>query len=198
MRFPDWKEIEGTGMKICVLSGSPHMKGNTAALVASYVEGARDAGHQADIFAIAKMNIKPCMGCMACKKKGDGCVQHDDMEKIYEAVDASETLVFATPLYWWNVTGPLKTAIDRLFALPFNIRKGETALQGKRLQVIMTSGQPSSAGLQSDLESLARKMCDFTGMVWRGIITAGNTPELPAAKQSAMLEGAYQAGFALR
>lgn len=116
------------------------------------------------------MDIHPCMGCMACKKKSDGCIQHDDMEEIYPAVRDADVLVFATPMYWWNVSGPLKTAIDRLFALPFNIRRGGFALKGKRLRMLLTSGLPASPELESELENLGRKMCDFTGMEWFGIL----------------------------
>ena len=65
---------------------------------------------------------------------------------------------------------PLKTAIDRLFALPFNIRRGGFALKGKRLRMLLTSGRPASPELQSVLENLGRKMCDFTGMEWFGIL----------------------------
>lgn len=98
----------------------------------------------------------------------------------------------------WNVSGPLKTAIDRLFALPFNIRQGGHALEGKKLQMLLTSGQPSSGELQAELESMGRKMCAFTGMEWLGILAGGNTGEVPLADDAALLEKAFQAGAALK
>lgn len=39
------------------------------------------------------------------------------MDKIYPAVRESEVIVLASPLYYWNMSGQLRTAIDRLFAL---------------------------------------------------------------------------------
>lgn len=39
------------------------------------------------------------------------------MAKIYPAVKESDVIVLATPLYYWNMSGQLRTAIDRLFAL---------------------------------------------------------------------------------
>lgn len=92
-------------MRICVLFGSPHRRGNTMRLVETYAEGAMQSGHNVDIFDVMRMDIHPCMGCMACKKRDSGGVQHDDMEKIYNAVKASGVLVFATPMYWWNFSG---------------------------------------------------------------------------------------------
>ncbi len=39
------------------------------------------------------------------------------MAKIYPAVKECEVIVFASPLYYWNMSGQIRTAIDRLFAL---------------------------------------------------------------------------------
>lgn len=184
-------------MKLCILSGSPHRHGNTQKLVDSYRDGALAAGHEVVVFDVVRMDIHPCMGCMACKKMAGGCIQRDDMDKIYTAVKEASVLVFATPMYWWNMSGPLKTAIDRLFALPFNIRMGGHCLEGKKLQILVTSGQPASPGLQSELESLGRKMCDFTGMHWLGVLSGGNTGATSLDEQPAVLESAFGAGRAL-
>lgn len=118
-------------MKICILSGSPHKHGNTMQLVERYLAGAKTSGHEVTFFDTVRMDIHPCMGCMACKKNHDGCIRHDAMDEIYAAVKAADVLVFATPMYWWNVSGPLKTAMDRLFALPFNIHMGATPLKAR-------------------------------------------------------------------
>ena len=39
------------------------------------------------------------------------------MDKIYPAVRESDVVVLASPLYYWNLSGQLRTAVDRLFAL---------------------------------------------------------------------------------
>lgn len=160
-------------------------------------DGARSAGHEVEVFDVVRLDIHPCMGCMACKKKDGGCIQHDAMDRIYPAVKEASVLVFATPMYWWNVSGPLKTVIDRLFALPFNIRRGGRSLEGKMLQLLLTSGQPASSELQSELESMGRKMCAFTGMHWLGIQAAGNTGAIPLDEQHEVLERAFRAGASL-
>ena len=40
-----------------------------------------------------------------------------EMDKIYPAVREAEVVVLASPLYYWNMSGQIRTAIDRLFAL---------------------------------------------------------------------------------
>ena len=64
------------------------------------------------------MNIHGCKGCFGGHSSREcPCVQKDDMAQIYPAVKECDVIVFATPLYYWNMSGQIRTAIDRLFAL---------------------------------------------------------------------------------
>ena len=104
--------------KIVILNGSPRKTGNTAGLVKAFTEGAESAGHEVTYFHLDSMDIHGCKGCFGGHSSLDcPCVQKDDMVKIYPAVKASDVVVLATPLYYWNMSGQLRTAIDRLFAL---------------------------------------------------------------------------------
>jgi len=104
--------------KIVILNGSPRKNGNTSALVKAFTEGAESAGHTVTEFLLDSMNIHGCKGCFGGHSGKDcPCVQRDDMDKIYPAVKECGVLVLATPLYYWNMSGQLRTAMDRLFAL---------------------------------------------------------------------------------
>lgn len=104
--------------KIIILNGSPRLKGNTATLLQAFTEGATSAGHEVTRFDLQKMNIKGCLGCFkGGKDKLSPCVQKDDMEKIYPVYEQADVVVLASPLYYWNISGQLKTAFDRLFAV---------------------------------------------------------------------------------
>lgn len=106
------------GKKIVILNGSPRPSGNTAALIQAFAEGAASAGHQVTRFNLQKMDIHPCLGC--CKGGSDPespCVQKDDMGKIYPAYREADLICLASPLYYWTVSGQLKCAFDRLFAV---------------------------------------------------------------------------------
>ena len=101
-----------------VLNGSPRKMGNTAALIEAFGQGAEEAGHSVQVFDLQQMNIHPCLGC--CRGGQDPqspCVQKDDMDKIYPAYQEADVVVLASPLYYWNVSGQLKCAFDRLFAV---------------------------------------------------------------------------------
>lgn len=106
------------GKKIVVLNGSPRRNGNTSALVKKFTEGAESADNTVTEFFLDKMNINGCKGCFGGhSSKVCPCVQKDDMAEIYPAVRECDVVVFATPLYYWNMSGQIRTAIDRLFAL---------------------------------------------------------------------------------
>ncbi len=104
--------------KIVILNGSPRKNGNTSALVKAFTEGAESEGHTVTEFFLGGMDIHGCKGCFGGHSSREcPCVQHDDMDRIYPVVKESDVVVLATPLYYWNMSGQLRTAIDRLFAL---------------------------------------------------------------------------------
>lgn len=106
------------GKNIMILNGSPRRRGNTSALVKAFTEGAEHAGNTVTEFFLDGMNIHGCKGCFGGGKNPDHpCVQRDDMDKIYPVYKEADTVVLATPLYYWTVSGQLKCAFDRLFAV---------------------------------------------------------------------------------
>ena len=106
------------GKKIVILNGSPRANGNTAGLIAAFTKGAEEAGNTVTTFFLDGMNINGCKGCYGGGKNPDSpCVQKDDMEIIYPVYKECDVLVIASPLYYWNLSGQLRTAFDRLFAV---------------------------------------------------------------------------------
>ena len=104
--------------KIIVLNGSPRKKGNTSALVKAFTEGAGSVGNSVTEFFLEDMNIHSCKGCFGGGKNPESpCIQKDDMEKIYPVYKEADIVVLATPLYYWSISGQLKCAFDRLFAV---------------------------------------------------------------------------------
>ena len=106
------------GKKIVILNGSPRRNGNTTSLTAQFIRGAREVGNTVTEFFLDSMDIHGCKGCFGGHSSREcPCAQRDDMDKIYPAVKESDVVVLATPLYYWNMSGQIRTAIDRLFAL---------------------------------------------------------------------------------
>lgn len=104
-------------MNIVILNGSPRPKGNTAAMVAAYREGAQSAGHTVTVFDVCRMNISGCLACEYCHAKASRqCVQNDGMQKIYPALDEADMIALASPIYYHGLSGQLACAIHRIYA----------------------------------------------------------------------------------
>ena len=116
-------------MNIVILNGSPRPKGNTAAMVAAYREGAESAGHTVTVFDVCHMRIAGCLACEHCHQRNPRtCVQADDMRLIYPALDEADMLVLASPVYYHGLSGQLKCAIDRIYAPGYPRRLRKAAL----------------------------------------------------------------------
>ena len=126
--------------KIVILNGAGKRNGNTAAMIKAFSDAAAANGNDIQEFYLQTMSIHGCLDCAGCKRKEkdsvEPCVQKDDMNAIYPAAKEADVLVFASPVYWWDITGTLKTAIDRLYAMLTN----STDLSPKGTVLLLTSG----------------------------------------------------------
>lgn len=104
--------------KIIILNGSPRKNGNTSALTKAFTKGAKQAGNTVVEYYLNDMKINGCLGCFGGGKNEQcPCVQQDDMTKIYPSFKEADIVVLASPLYYWFISGQLKTCFDRLFAV---------------------------------------------------------------------------------
>lgn len=104
--------------KIVILNGSPRKTGNTFAMIEAFKKGAESAENTVTVFNLDSMNINGCKGCFGGgKNPSSPCVQKDDMDIIYPSYKDADIVVLASPLYYWTISGQLKTAFDRLFAV---------------------------------------------------------------------------------
>ena len=94
----------------------------------AFTKGAEASGNEVKAFFLDGMEIHGCKGCIGGNSsRACPCVQKDGMMEVYPAVKEAVVVVWATPLYYWNMSGQLRTAIDRLFALE---EGGENLLRG--------------------------------------------------------------------
>ncbi len=121
-------------MNILILNGSPRPNGNTAAMVKAFAEGANESGHQVQIISLHNREISGCLGCEYCHNKEYGiCVQKDDMQEIYTALENVEVLILASPMYFHNISAPLQAVISRTYAIgrPKNLKKSGMLLSSR-------------------------------------------------------------------
>ena len=98
---------------VVVISTSLRRNSNSHALAEAFAKGAREAGNQVEEISLAGKKIAFCMGCLACQKLGH-CVIKDDALEIEPKVLNADVVVWATPIYYFEMSGQMKTLIDRL------------------------------------------------------------------------------------
>jgi hypothetical protein len=79
--------------------------------------GAAGAGEplETTVLRLADLDIRPCRGCRACFDRGeDHCPLHDDVPRVAALLQGADAVVFASPVYVHDVSGTMKTLIDRL------------------------------------------------------------------------------------
>lgn len=97
---------------VLILSTSPRKDGNSDTLAEEFARGAREAGHRVEKIELYNKAIGFCRGCLACQKTRR-CVIHDDADMIAQKMLTADVLVFATPIYFYEMCGQMKTLLDR-------------------------------------------------------------------------------------
>lgn len=106
---------DGRHKNILIITGSGRIQGNSERLAQAFASGAQAAGHTVHLFRSAAQPMRACMHCEQCWSKGKPCVIDDNFNTLYPLLEQAELLVFCSPLYWYNLSGHIKCAIDRMY-----------------------------------------------------------------------------------
>ncbi len=98
--------------KILIISTSPRKGGNSDTLAGEFARGAREAGNTVEKVELYDKTIGFCKGCLACQKTMR-CVIRDDADTIAQKMLTADVIVFATPIYYYEMSGQMKTMLDR-------------------------------------------------------------------------------------
>jgi len=105
-------------MKIIALNGSPRKKWNTATLLQKALEGAASQGARTELIHLYDLNYKGCISCFACKTLGGKsygkCVVQDDLASIFSRIEQADAIVMGSPIYWGDISGEMKSFLERL------------------------------------------------------------------------------------
>jgi multimeric flavodoxin WrbA len=179
--------------KKLVLKCSPPEKGNSAVLADQVGAGATAAGAEVESFVLQSMKIEPCSACKACHENpGNNCNIEDDMQILYPKLRLADTIVVATPIYWFTMSAQTQLCIDRWYAL--ETRQGNL-LRSKQFGILLTYGDTdlyTSGGINAihTFESMFRYMkAEMVGIVHGSAMEVGD-----AEKQPALMDKAYQLG----
>lgn len=129
--------------KVTIIFGSPSKDSNTHILVKEAQRGLRDSGAESEVFFLNDLRLKGCQSCLACKQKAvTQCAVRDDMQEIYQAMEDSDGILVATPIYFGYPTAQSKLWLDRLFPY-LGTREGKREGARANLVGLMPGNKPA-------------------------------------------------------
>ena len=167
--------------KVVIISASPRKGGNSDTLCEEFRRGCEEAGNQVVKISLRDKQINFCKACYYCKKAGE-CIQKDDVPAILQQMTEADVIVLATPVYFYTMSGQLKTLIDRCLACG-------AKLTDKEFYFIATA----AAGK----EEMERTMDGLLGAKISGLIYGAGAWQLGEIQGNPAMQQAYQMGKAI-
>jgi multimeric flavodoxin WrbA len=132
-------KVKELSMKVLLINGSPRKTGNIATLLNNAIQGVTSQNVEAEIVHLYDYNFKGCISCFACKRK-DGksygkCAVQDELTSILKKIEEADALIIGSPLYFGNVTGEVRSFLERL-QFPYSVYdKNYSSLFPRKMQV---------------------------------------------------------------
>ena len=177
---------------VLVITTSLRAKSNSDRLAEELIRGAKDAGHEVEQISLKGKEIRFCIGCLSCQKT-QKCVLKDDAVRIAEKVKEAETLVFVTPIYYYEMSGQMKTLLDRLNPLyPSDYKFRKVYMLSVAAEDEDYVPEKAVSGLQGWVDCFEK--AELAGTLFCGGISDPNE----ATGRSVELDEAYQFGKQLQ
>ena len=173
--------------KVLILSSSPRKGGNSETLAATFAKGAQEAGNQVELVHLREKQYGFCKGCFACLKLGH-CVIKDDAVEIVSQMHDADVLVFATPVYYYSVSGQLKTMLDRANPL------FDTDYAFTKAYLLATAAEDEPGTVEGTEKAVQGWVDCFLRCQLVETIFAGGVNDVGEIAGHPALERAYQAG----
>lgn len=130
-------------MKILAIVSSVNKDGKTAASARSLIEGAETGGAEGNLFFLTDMDLQRCRQCDSegwgnCLHLGS-CIIEDDFKELVDRIRESDTVVFATPVYFSDMSESMRSFLERLRRICIT-EKGRPGITGKPVVGICHAG----------------------------------------------------------
>ena len=173
--------------RVLIISTSMREKGNSAQLANEFQKGAQEAGHEVQYISLKGKKLQFCLGCLSCQKNGQ-CVIVDDMKPIIESMKMAEVLVFATPIYYYEMSGSMKVFLDRsnpLYVQNYAFRD---------VYLLVTAADENRYAVKRCQSGLEGWIECFPEATFKGTVFAGGVVEPRDIAHHPALKEAYEMG----
>lgn len=158
--------------RVIVISTSLRHGSNSDMLADSFVEGALAAGNEVEKISLTGKDIQFCRGCFACQQLGR-CVIDDDVNDMMAKVLEADIIAWATPIYYYEMSGQMKTLIDRMNAMyPLDYKFRDVYLLTTAAEDEEDTPKRAEAGLKGWIECYPKSR--LAGTLFCGGVNAPN------------------------
>lgn len=95
------------------ICGSPRKEGTEFAVRYALSYATEKFGFKTEFWTVRAKKIGFCMHCDYCIREKKGCILKDDVQDLYPKLVKAKFLILGTPMFQGNVSGQLKTVMDR-------------------------------------------------------------------------------------
>jgi multimeric flavodoxin WrbA len=173
--------------KLLVLSASPRKGGNSDLLCDRFIQGAQDAGNQAEKIFLRDRKINPCIACEICQSNGGVCFQKDDIAGILAKMISADVIVLATPVYFYTMNAQMKMLIDRTVSQ-------YTEIKNKEFYFIVTAADGNQQALERTVDGLRGFTECLGGAVEKGVIYGAGVWKKGEIVGTPSMQLAYETG----
>ena len=173
---------------VLIIGTSPRKKGNSNRLAEEFKKGAESARNKPEMVYLCDKNIGFCRGCLACQKTKK-CVIKDDANEIIEKMKTAEVIVWATPVYYYEMSGQMKTMIDRsnpLFSDEYSFRD---------IYLLATAADSGEYSMDGAVKGLQGWIDCYEGTNLKGIVKGLGVTDAGEIENSPALKEAYEMGL---
>jgi len=160
-------------MKVIAINGSPRKSWNTATLLKKALEGAASKGAETELIHLYDLEYKGCISCFECKRIGGEsygkCAEKDDLTEVLEKVEMADAVVLGSPIYFGEVTGEMRSFLERLLFQYLVYDKEGTILTPRKMPAafIFTMNAPEfeikKMGIEDKLKRYGKLLERFFG-----------------------------------
>jgi len=167
---------------ITLLSSARGKKSNTGTVLTWVEEGLKTLGHEVERIHLNKLSLAGCLGCAKCREKPHepACVQKDDISAVIDKLISAQAAIYASPLYFWGFSAPMKIFIDRCYCLVTNYGKpSHTSLVEGQRQALLVTAADGYEDNGEEIVTTFRRIVDYNKAVLAGELFVGEctTPD---------------------
>jgi len=171
-------------MQTLILNGSTRKNGDTEALLHAFVSRLNG-----EVMVVSSGNdISPCVDCRYCWENL-GCAIKDEMQAVYQFLETCDTIVFASPIWFSSLSGPLLNLASRMQAVFAASRFQNKKLLGKEKKgvILLVGAQPETKEVPTQMALSIMKYFNVQ-RASVSIVYSLDTNHLPASQDEIALE----------